>query len=287
MAWVKTSDSIYDHPKWQDAMALAAEEFGPLGIQAIKGFGHHATTWSSKPENLTDGFIPRSWCALQPEGLKLAPILAEAGIWHEDAARNGWQIHDYADYQPTRAQTDAKREKDLERKKRGGSKSATKHSERNPNGIHAEESSPVPVPVPLTTRRECAGVRVSGKPVNEAAWALTEQILEEYCRQADVNLMLLTGSGDPSEAAKRVYGRVVKYPAISFDEHKDIISRTLSSRWWGQGRASIGVVYGPKVFEENITRPATPLGKPADLKAERDRKRLEAMARLVDGGGAA
>lgn len=96
-------------------------------------------------------------------------------------------------------------------------------------------------------------IKYNGKPVNAESWALTEQVLAEYNRQAGSKLRLVTSAGQPSEAAKRVYGRVRAYPDIDLEEHGDIIRRTLESHWW-DGETHIGVVYGPKVFEVNITR---------------------------------
>lgn len=99
------------------------------------------------------------------------------------------------------------------------------------------------------------GLKVSGKPVKLEVWAATERTLAEYNRQAGSKLRLLTSAGHPSEAAKRIYLRLVNYPDITDAELADIIHRTLASRWWGDGPPSPGVVFGPRVFEDNITRP--------------------------------
>jgi hypothetical protein len=131
--------------------------------------------------------------------------------------------------------------------------------------------------------REGAGergrVKIGGKPVKVEAWEMTENVLASFNEQAGTKLRLLTSAGQPSEAAKRIYGRVVLYPDITLGEHADIIKRTLASKWWGDGHASPGVVYGPKVFEDNITRKPT---KNADAaKAERDARRRASIDRLT------
>ena len=144
--------------------------------------------------------------------------------------------------------------------------------------------------VPVT--RESAGVRgretkatvkVRGRPVKPEAWELTERVLGEFNEQAGTKLRATTSGGNVSEAAKRVYCRVVDYPDITFEEYRDIIARTLSSEWWGDSPPTIGVVFGPRVFEDNITRP----GKSAmnGSKKDRDKRRISAMARLMGGGG--
>jgi len=114
---------------------------------------------------------------------------------------------------------------------------------------------------PTMSERERAGARlpkISGRTVNRQHWALTGEVLTAFNSLAGTKLRLLTSSGGPSEAAKRIYGRVRDYPDIELAEHVDIIGRTLASKWWGIGPPSIGVVYGPKVFEDNITRSPTP-----------------------------
>jgi hypothetical protein len=101
-------------------------------------------------------------------------------------------------------------------------------------------------------------LKVGGKLVNPDSWDLTAQVLAAYNDAAGSKLRLLTSAGQPSEAAKRIYGRVRDYPDLTLDEHRDIIGRTLASKWWGDAAPTIGVVFGPKVFEDNITRSPSP-----------------------------
>lgn len=104
--------------------------------------------------------------------------------------------------------------------------------------------------------RAPAAVKFGGKPVIAESWDLTVKVLDAYNAAAGCNLRALTSAGDPSEASKRIYSRVRAYPDIGLEKHRDIIDRTLRSQWWGPALPTIGVVYGPKVFEDNITRPA-------------------------------
>lgn len=107
-------------------------------------------------------------------------------------------------------------------------------------------------------QRAGARVKIGGKPVDPDAWRLTASVLDSFNVQAGRKLRLLTSAGVPSDAARRIYGRLRDYPDLTLAEHEAIIRRTLSSKWWGDDPPSIGVVFGPKVFEENITRPGTP-----------------------------
>jgi hypothetical protein len=97
--------------------------------------------------------------------------------------------------------------------------------------------------------------RFNGSVVNGDLWALTAQVLEQFNAQTGGKKRLLTSAGEASDAAKRIYGRVKSYPDLTLEEHTDIIRRTIESRWWRSGPATIGVIFGPGVFEENITRP--------------------------------
>lgn len=96
-------------------------------------------------------------------------------------------------------------------------------------------------------------IKVGGKPVDREAWALTERILDEFNAQAGRKLGLLTGSGEPSEAATRIYSRVLAWPNLSFDRHREIIRCTLIEKWW-DGPTQIGHFYGPRIFETNMGR---------------------------------
>lgn len=143
-------------------------------------------------------------------------------------------------------------------------KPVSDHSDRKPVSDMTGSQFPTDVDA-LTEMQNSEGTRatrlkVSGRPVNAVRWALTEQVLSAYNERAGQKKRLLTSAGQPSEAAKRIYSRVSAYPDLTFEKHDAIIERTLASKWWWRGRESggpptIGVVYGPDVFEENITRP--------------------------------
>lgn len=142
-------------------------------------------------------------------------------------------------------------------------------------------------------RRAPARARITfrGKPVNEESWSLAQQVLAEFNRQVGTKYRAVTSGGEMSEAAKRIYSRCRVYPDLGLEEHADIIRRTLSSRWWQKGRRTeitpgtvqVGLVYGPKVFEDNITRPAAPadVASRSEEKRRRDERRLASIRRLT------
>lgn len=102
MSWVKLDDGFPEHPKVIRAGGQAAW----LYVAALCYCGR----------NLTDGHIPaavlpRLTDAKAPR--RLAAALVRARLFIED--EDGWQIHDYGSYQPSRAQVEADRERARER----------------------------------------------------------------------------------------------------------------------------------------------------------------------------
>ena len=105
MPWVKLDDRFPSHRK----IALLSDRAFRLHISAI--------CWCA--ENLTDGRISDRELALVAKirGVKAtAQQLADAGVW--DRTEDGWEIHDYLDYNPSREQVIAERKKNAERQEK-------------------------------------------------------------------------------------------------------------------------------------------------------------------------
>lgn len=99
MPWVKLDDGFFDHPK-----ALAA---GPLGIAMFVA----GLCYCSR--HLTDGFIPAEavprLISLPPkQSARVSSDLVRAGLWR--TCPGGFIVHDYLEYQPSRAQVNAERQ---------------------------------------------------------------------------------------------------------------------------------------------------------------------------------
>lgn len=163
MAWVKIDDSFADHPKIASA--------GPLGMALQVAALCYCNRY------LTDGFIPR---AMAPrlvyfEGFAephdVITRLIEVGIWIE--VEGGYRIHDYLEYQPSKADIEATREQrrkagakggkakgkgDTPSKqsgkqsaKQGAKRGAKQDAKQNASNVLSKEEAklcPVPVPVP-------------------------------------------------------------------------------------------------------------------------------------------
>lgn len=134
MSWVRLDDQFTDHPK------LA--EVGPVaGWVYVSGLCYAA-------RYLTDGFVPEN-IALRFAGSspEILAKLVESSLW--DRANNGYQIHDYLEYNPPASKVKAERE---EAKARMQRKNATKQgvsSEVRKNfGRISGEIQPSPSPSP-------------------------------------------------------------------------------------------------------------------------------------------
>ena len=123
MTWVKLDDQFPDHPK------LA--ELGELTPAA--GWLHVcALCYSAR--YLTDGRIPGGQVPrlMASDTKPLVEVLLEVGLWERDGT--GYQIHDYLDYNPSRAQVLAEREAKKAGGRRGGKAAARARAEAAPQG---------------------------------------------------------------------------------------------------------------------------------------------------------
>ena len=112
MAWVRLDDQFTDHPKVVAAGPLAAWLY-------VCGLTYCA-------RHLTDGLIPVAQVrqmAASGAG-KLAAALVAVGLWEE--APGGYRVHDYLEYNPTRAQVLALRQQRAVAGQRGGQQKASK-----------------------------------------------------------------------------------------------------------------------------------------------------------------
>lgn len=135
---MKLDDAFADHPK-----VMAA---GPLASWL------HVCALLYCSRLLTDGYIPIAQVRKLADidgAIDLADRLVEVGLW--DRADDGYQVHDYLDYNPSREDTLRRREYDRSRKTVGSS--IKEESQRNPRGIDTDSEvsrtrNPVPRPVP-------------------------------------------------------------------------------------------------------------------------------------------
>jgi len=204
MTWVKIDDHFDQHPK----LALV----GPLGMALfVAGLAYCN-------RNLTDGFIPWSaarsllcWQFLgRPDEQARVPrfkiaatsgmtgndveaefvieLLLGAGLWEEDGG--GYRVHNYDNYQPSRAQVEAERVGAAERMAKSRQNKGRSSDEVQANN-EGSSSAPVPVPVPVPSprsraRTEAAAADTPGKTevavLDNAAREEAPNVFAEYER---------------------------------------------------------------------------------------------------------
>jgi hypothetical protein len=101
MVWVKLDDKFHSNAKVLDV--------------GYAGAGLYALSLSYCGDQMTDGVVPASWAKQHP--LKLRDQLVKAGLWEK--TETGYEIPDFTELNPTRAELAAKREKQRDGGRRG------------------------------------------------------------------------------------------------------------------------------------------------------------------------
>ena len=112
--WTRLDDALLDHQK----LYVAGDLVGKNGPAIVLGFYAVGLMWTNK--HLTNGHLPqvvvkRFQHVEHP--LVIADALVQAGLW--DRTDDGYQIHDFNDFNPTAAAVKDKRERDRLRKESG------------------------------------------------------------------------------------------------------------------------------------------------------------------------
>jgi hypothetical protein len=128
VAWLRIDDRVRTHPKIAEAGPAAAWLWF-CGVCYCR-------------EHLTDGVIHKSVLASLAMNLtqpvKHAERLVAVGLWHETDNGNGYTVHDFLDWNPSRAEVETARKADLERKRNKHGVPAD--SERNLSGFQTTPS---------------------------------------------------------------------------------------------------------------------------------------------------
>lgn len=224
MVWAKLDDEILDNEK--------------IGNAGVLGFAMHvaAITWCCR--KTTDGFVPYPRVRLlldltdlgaelieatgSPEGWKdkamgtladlgdvqadrIAEKLCSVGLWREDKERGGYWVHDFLDYNPSKAEADAAREARSSGGKKGA---ATRWGSKGPKSAESKAKvmgepmaspmgqvmappmterwlgdAPIPIPIPIPNpedprQGDRAGAGAD-RPVAEGT-AAAEVVVSDY-----------------------------------------------------------------------------------------------------------
>lgn len=142
MAWFKVDDRAHSHPK-----VIAA---------GSSAFGLWARSGSYAADHNTNGAIPKAVARMYGSAA-MARALVAAGLWHttghdcprcEPVPTGDYVIHDYLDYNPSRADVEAEREAARQRMKRRRSADVRPNTDRT----NAARSVGVRGPRPDPTR---------------------------------------------------------------------------------------------------------------------------------------
>lgn len=90
LSWVRVQSALSRNHK---VLTLLPQKGGDRALNVfIFGLGYCA-------EQRNDGFIPEGALGLFHGNARSAQLLSEVGMW--DEVKGGWDVHDYAEYQPT------------------------------------------------------------------------------------------------------------------------------------------------------------------------------------------
>ena len=129
--WVRIDDGLVDHPKVLSAGAL----LGRYGVARALAVYIEGLTYAGR--KLTDGALLTAVVRqfkTDPRPLAVAKVLTDVGLW--EVTPNGFQVHDYHDFNPSADEVKKKRAKDRHRKSPGKLDGSSVEFPRNPSGIH-------------------------------------------------------------------------------------------------------------------------------------------------------
>lgn len=145
MSWFKVDDKLWGHPKWLATPPRARALWITAG------------SWCAAQEQ--DGKVPEHVLPMLGASKADARALVAAGLWED--GENGWVFHGWAEFQPTRAQQEEKREAARERMRKARERRANEsenepdssegvraNSERTSRGVRSTPTRPDPTPSP-------------------------------------------------------------------------------------------------------------------------------------------
>jgi hypothetical protein len=108
MTWVRIDDHLHAHPKFRAAWDAEPSSIG-LELFALSQSAAYLT------DGQVDELFVRSWFQNARRRQRAVDALLHTGLWVPNGA--GWRIHDYLDYNESRAQVEQRRTVDATRKR--------------------------------------------------------------------------------------------------------------------------------------------------------------------------
>jgi len=135
MTWFKVDDSFPQHPK--ELRIPRSKRAASVGWWGLAG------PWCAR--NLTDGYLDEHMVEELGGTGEQAEELVRVGLW--ERVEGGFRFHDWADWQPTRARVEERRDAEARRKQEW----------RDRKRAQREEDPPVTTGQPQDSRRDSAG----------------------------------------------------------------------------------------------------------------------------------
>lgn len=119
MSWAKLDDKFHAHPK-----VLRAMHAEPAAVAL------HVLALSYSADYELDGGVPQHYVAsvAGANAEHLAAVLVDAGLWRANG--DGWEIHDFLDFNPSRAELQKRRQVRARAGRKGGRASGQTRRDR-------------------------------------------------------------------------------------------------------------------------------------------------------------
>lgn len=257
MTWFRVDDGFPEHPKLEELEREPRLYMAAITVWTIMG--------ADCARRLTDGFVSSARLEkvlhrLGKSAADGAKALVACGLW--TAVDGGWMYHDWADYQPTKADVDASRKAKTERQRRWrGTRVDASTDKSTPASV---DDAPARVSRPSPSRPNQEEDSPKGESPSDSAAGLASRIRELESRYAEG----LAAEARKACAMSRRNGRMsdslwattleamAKHPADAVERSM----RTFAERYAdGQKdeRYLLGIVRGE-------ARPSRPLPAPAN-----------------------
>lgn len=238
MTWARMDDAMGEHRKTRRLLKAG-------GLDA---FGLHSLAILNCARYLTDGFVEVEFVEETLDAAKvrgkarerITDKLEEIGQWV--ACPGGWMIHDYLDHNPARADVEARRAADAERKARGRNPDSRRSphavrpdSVRTDAGVREESARPDPTR-PDPTRPDLTSSEPSRPDVDKVC-----QLLADLIRQNDPKAKV-----DPASKRWRDAARLlIDADRRTVDEIEQVIRWCQTDQFWQSNVLSL-----PKLREK-------------------------------------
>lgn len=150
MTWAKIDDQFHSHRKAKRAWRAHPRALG-LHMLAVSYCAGHLT------DGLVDDEFVEEKMPNAKERKQTTDALVKVGLWHREP--DGWRIHDWLDYNPSRDVVLDRRRRDSERKARGRAAESNGNPDgvrpdksRTPHGFQSASARPVPTRPELGTK---------------------------------------------------------------------------------------------------------------------------------------